>query len=161
MEIPKKLRFWYFKTRFNLFPPYLLSRTRCVYVAPDYRHARFQLSLSWLNRNLNGSLFGGSLYAMVDPVHAVMLEQLLPGRHVVWAKSAKIDFLKPGRGRVVADYRISDEALAAITAELAAKGKAEATFPVAIGDAEGDTVARADVTVYVRRRGAAAARARD
>jgi acyl-coenzyme A thioesterase PaaI-like protein len=161
MEIRKKLRFWYFKTRFNLFPPYLLSRTRCVYIAPDYRHVRFQLSLSWLNRNLNGSLFGGSLYAMADPVHAVMLEQLLPGPHVVWAKSARIDFLKPGRGRVVADYRIGDQALAAITSELATRGKAEATFPVAILDANGEAVARAEVTVYVRRRRPATADSSD
>ena len=72
-----------------------------------------------MNRNLNGSLFGGSLYAMSDPVHAVLLEQLLPGEHVVWAKSTRIEFLRPGRGTV---------------------------------DAADELVARAEVTVYVRRR---------
>lgn len=145
------LKRWYHKLRFNLYPPYLFSRTRCVYVAPDYRHARLQLTLSWLTRNLNGSLFGGSLYAMTDPVHAVLLAQLLPGEHVVWAKSAHIEFLRPGRGTVSADYRIGDTDLAAITTDLAAQGRAERTFLVEIVDAAGEVVARTEVTVYVRR----------
>jgi acyl-coenzyme A thioesterase PaaI-like protein len=147
-------RRWH-KLRFNLYPPYLLSRTRCVYLAPDYRHARCRLTLCWLNRNLNGSLFGGSLYAMADPVHAVMLEQLLPGgpaEHVVWAKAATIEFRRPGRGTVSADYRIGDDDLAAIVADLAACGRAERAFTVTITDAAAEIVARAEVTVYVRRR---------
>ena len=62
---------------------------------------RVKIPLNWKTRNGVGTIFGGSLYAAVDPIYMTMLIKLLGPDYLVWDKSAAIRFLKPGRGTAV------------------------------------------------------------
>jgi acyl-coenzyme A thioesterase PaaI-like protein len=83
---------------FNLIPAFRGTGGRVTYIAGDFREARVRLPLSWRTRNYVGTIFGGSLYGVVDPLYMILLIKILGPRYVVWDKAATIRFLKPGRG---------------------------------------------------------------
>ena len=151
MRFSQRVRIWWYKLFLGTYPPFFFAGIRCVYIAPDYRTVRLRLPLTLLNRNHQGSLFGGSIYAMADPIHALMLRQLLGDEHVIWAKSATIDFRKPGRSTLSAEFHISEAELAAVTSALDQKGKTVQSFPVEITDRTGEIVATVSMDIYVRR----------
>ncbi len=79
--------------RFNLHPAYRRSGGRLTYVAADLHEVRVRLPLCRATRNLNGTIYGGSIYAAVDALHAVMIAQLLgPREYVAWTKAAHVRF---------------------------------------------------------------------
>jgi acyl-coenzyme A thioesterase PaaI-like protein len=136
----------------NLWPPFIGAGIHVVEIAPDYRRVRVRLRMGLFNRNYFGTHFGGSLFAMTDPFYALMLLHNLPRGYVVWDKSSQIDFRSPGRGRVHADFHLSDQRIAEVIAATADGQKYEPTWPVDILDASGKIVATVNKTLYIRRR---------
>ena len=78
--------------KFNFFPAYRGSGARVTYIAGDLREVHVELPLSWRTRNYVGTIFGGSIYAAVDPMYMVMLIRILGREYVVWDKAATIRF---------------------------------------------------------------------
>ena len=145
-------RMWLMKI-VNLYPPFLGAGIRIRRAGPGKRGFDVRMKLTALKRNVLGSHFGGSLYAMCDPFFMLMvMENLGPG-YVVWDKSASIDFLRPGRGRVRASFRITDAELNAIRDEVSRAGRAYPRFEVTIVDDRGEAVARIGKVLSVRRAG--------
>src|SRR5687767_14633761 len=97
--------------KFNLFPAYRGSGARVVYLADDYREMRVKIPLSWRTRNYVGTIYGGSMYAGIDPIYMLMLIKTLGKNYVVWDKAAKIRFKRPGREALYADFLLSAEEL--------------------------------------------------
>jgi acyl-coenzyme A thioesterase PaaI-like protein len=136
----------------NLWPPFLFAGIRVRELSDDFRHARVELRSHWYNRNFVGTHFGGSLFAMTDPFWMIMTMQALGNGYIVWDKAAEIEFVKPGRGTVVAEFRLDDAVLEHIRAATAGNEKLLHWFETAVTDAEGDVVARVRKQVYVRRK---------
>ncbi|MFC3717356.1 DUF4442 domain-containing protein [Luteimonas soli] len=136
----------------NVWPPFLFAGIRVRTVSDDYRHARVELRQHWYNRNFVGTHFGGSLFAMTDPFWMIMTMQALGDGYIVWDKAAEIEFVKPGRGTVAAEFRLDDAVLEQIRAATAGGDKHLRWFETPISDAEGDTVALVRKQVYVRRK---------
>jgi hypothetical protein len=57
-----------FRRGLNLWPPFRGAGIRVTHVSADYREVDVALKLGLLNRNYFGTQFGGSLYAMTDPL---------------------------------------------------------------------------------------------
>ncbi len=93
----------------NFYPPYLFTGIIVRKISADYHQARVEMGLHWYNGNFFRTQFGGSLYAMVDPLYALMLYHILGKEYIVWDQAAKIEFIQPGRGRVFAGFKISKE----------------------------------------------------
>jgi acyl-coenzyme A thioesterase PaaI-like protein len=143
----------------SLYPPYLGAGVSVTHVAADLSVVEVQMKLSAWNRNFVGTHFGGSLYSMCDPFFMLMLIMQLGEGYVVWDKSASIDFLRPGRGKVKARFELSRERVEGIRAETDAKGKINPVFEVTVLDERGEAVARVRKTLSVRRKEAARAAA--
>lgn len=60
------------------------------YIASDWRELHLKLPLTWRTRNYVGTIFGGSMFAALDPVYMVMLIKALGRDYVVWDKAATI-----------------------------------------------------------------------
>ncbi len=135
----------------NLWPPFLGAGIRVSRIAPDFRTVVVEMRLGLTNRDYFGTHFGGSLYAMTDPFFALMVQHNLPTGYRVWDKSASIDFVAPGRGRVRAEFRLEQHDIDAILKMTAGGDKHLHLFKVDVVDAEGLVVARVDKIVYVRR----------
>ena len=143
---PRLLRFV-----LNLYPPFLGAGIRVVDIAPDFRRAAVEMPLRWYNRNFVGTHFGGSLYAMTDPFFALLVLNNLTPDYRVWDRAASITFVAPGRGRMRAEFVITDEDLGTIAKMTAGGDKHLHLFKADIVDAEGLVVARVDKVLYVRR----------
>lgn len=136
----------------NLWPPFLGAGIRIRRIAADWREVEVELPLGLFNRNPHGTHFGGSLFAMTDPFHALMVMHNLGRDYLVWDKAASIDFMAPGRGRVRARYALTENDLQQIRARTADGDKHLHLFRADVQDAEGLVVARVEKIVYVRRK---------
>lgn len=137
---------------FNFYPCYRRTGARLVYAADDYSEVRIKLPLTWKTRGYWGTLFGGSMYAAIDPVLVVMLARRLGPDYVVWDKSATIEFKKPGRTTLYARFRVEDEEVAELRRAIDRDGKAERTWPVELTDEAGTVHASFTKTLHLRRR---------
>lgn len=139
--------------RFNRYPAYRQSGARVVRIAEDFREITVRLPLDRRTRNLHGTIYGGAMYAAVDPLHAVIIAtQLGPDFHV-WMKSAQIDFKRPGRSDLFATARVSRHELDEIRASLAHETKLDRKFQLALAHADGEVAAHFSLTVHIKRRG--------
>ncbi|HKO55043.1 MAG TPA: DUF4442 domain-containing protein [Thermoanaerobaculia bacterium] len=137
---------------FNIYPAYRGTGARVTYIASDYREIRIRLPLSLRTRNYVGTIFGGSMYASVDPMYMIMLIRLLGPEYVVWDKAATIRFRKPGRTTLFATFRVDDAELEAIRAATASGTPVDRVYTVTLVDAEGVVHAEVEKVIYVRRK---------
>jgi len=134
----------------SIYPPYLFAGVRVTKIDPQWRELHVSMKLHWFNQNAVGTHFGGSLYSMVDPHLMLLLMQALGRDYVVWDKSAGIEFIKPGKGRVHTVVRITDEDLEEIRRETAGGDVYRPRFELAILDEEGDVVATVTKVLHIR-----------
>ncbi|MBI3130546.1 MAG: DUF4442 domain-containing protein [Acidobacteria bacterium] len=137
---------------FNWWPCYRGTGGRVTFIAHDWRLLRVKLPLSLRTRNYVGTIFGGSLYAAVDPFFMLMLIKNLGPDYVVWDKAASIRFLKPGRGTLTAEFRLEDDELDAIREALETAPKVDRVYTVTLVDAQGEAHAVIEKTVHVSKR---------
>lgn len=141
-----------FKHLMNIYPPYWGTGIGVRDISGDYRYIRVEMQRRWYNRNYVNTHFGGSLYAMVDPFYMLMLIPILGPDYVVWDKAAAIDFIKPGRGTMTAEFRITDAMLSDIMEKTAGGEKYMPQYPVEIMDQQADVVARIEKRMYIRKK---------
>jgi acyl-coenzyme A thioesterase PaaI-like protein len=134
----------------NIWPPFLAAGVRVREIADDYRHVRVELRMRWSNRNYVGVHFGGSLFAMTDPFFMLMYMNTLGRDYIVWDRAGRIEFIRPGRGTVSAQFRLSEEDLESARLKVADGRPALIEHEVDIVDQAGEVVARVQRTVYVR-----------
>ncbi|GAB2505188.1 DUF4442 domain-containing protein [Pseudoxanthomonas sangjuensis] len=139
-----------FRRLMNLWPPFLFTGIHVTAISGDWRQLRVELRERPWNRNYVRTHFGGSLFAMTDPMWMLLLMHTLGNDYYVWDKAAEIEFVKPGKGVVKAEFRLDDADLAEIRAATAGGGKYLHWFPVEVTDAQGDVVARVRKQLYVR-----------
>ncbi|MDJ0750188.1 MAG: DUF4442 domain-containing protein [Woeseiaceae bacterium] len=139
--------------KINIYPPYLGMGIRVVSFNDDFTRFEVQLRPRWYTRNLFGTHFGGSLYAMADPFFVFIVTMSFGRGYVVWDKSASIDFLKPAKGTITGVYEIGRERLEEMRKEVDALGKNTFHFEADLQNESGETVARVSKEVYVRAKG--------
>lgn len=140
---------------FALYPPFLGAGIRVKNVSPDMRSLDVHLlELPW-TRNIHGTQFGGSIYAMTDAFYAYMLQVSLGNAYVAWDKAAHIRFRRPGHGTLKAEFRLQNDDIARVRRDVDAHGKTDATFVVHVRDARGNVVAEIEKHVTVKLRAGA------
>ena len=100
---------WFLRLRFNLFPTFRHTGVRLAYISENHRAVRVALPLNQNTRNIYGTLFGGAIYAAVDPLYALLIKSSLGKDYIVWDKAGTIRYLKPARSVLFADCSISEE----------------------------------------------------
>jgi hypothetical protein len=113
---------------------------------------RVKLPLWWRTRNYVGAIYGGSIYASVDPFYMMMLMQCLGPKYTVWDKAASIRFRRPGRTTLYATFQFEQALVDGIRAELESTEKLDRHFTVDLKDAAGEVHAIIEKTVNVRKR---------
>ncbi len=154
----ESLRTRLMRWRFNLHPAYRRSGARITYVDASVREVHVRLPLCRATRNLNGTIYGGSIYSSVDPIHAVMLVTLLgPQDYVAWTREAHVRFLRQARTDLTARIVLGEEEVRSVREEVERAGKVERQYTVELIDARGHVCAACDITIHIHpRRGRAA-----
>ena len=118
-----------------LYPPLLFQRIWVKKFHKDFLGVDVKISNSFLNRNYNGSIFGGTIYAATDPFYAILFDQLMQRKGFkvrVWLKSGSIQYLKPGLTSLHFTIKISAEMLAEAEQTLKYNGKFIKAYPIEI-----------------------------
>src|SRR5271170_883820 len=118
----------------NVWPPFAGAGIRVVRLDADWRAIDVEMKMRFWNANYVGTHYGGSLYSMTDPFYMLMLMENLGREYIVWDKAASIRFRKPGKGKVKAEFRLSDAQLTEIRNKLTTQEKYEPTFLVQVKD---------------------------
>lgn len=141
-----------FRRALNIYPPFLGAGIRVQEISADFSYVKVRLKETRFNRNVAGVHFGGSLFAMTDPFWMLLLLQHFAADHVVWDKAAEINFRKPGRGLVTAEFVLSAARIAELRSKAADGGKVLEWFSVDVVDADGEVVATVRKQIYLRRK---------
>jgi acyl-coenzyme A thioesterase PaaI-like protein len=134
----------------NLYPPLLGAGIHSKIL--DEHTILVEMNLTPLNRNIVGTHFGGSLYAMCDPWFMLILMRALGPDYIVWDKAATIQFLMPGRGNVNATFHVPQERIDEICKEAVGGQKIEPIFEVDVLDAQNRAVAHIQKILYIRKK---------
>lgn len=134
----------------NFWIPFLGSGIKIKSVNKERTRFDVTLRLTGRNKNLFGTQFGGSLYAMIDPFYAFILVLNLGDDYIVWDKSAEIKFIKPGKTKVFATIEIDAKTIENIKNEVDRIGKNTYVFTTNIKDVNDEIIATVKKELYVR-----------
>ncbi|PIP94455.1 MAG: tetrameric acyl-CoA thioesterase [Bdellovibrio sp. CG12_big_fil_rev_8_21_14_0_65_39_13] len=145
----KKLPFRTVIKIMNFWPPYLGAGVKVKLLDPKTLKIRVEMPLKIFNKNYIGVHFGGSLYSMVDPFYMLILMNKIGRDFIVWDKSASIKFVRPGKGRVWAEFNIDDQTVSEIENKARELKKFEPEFQIEIRDENNQIVAIVDKKLWV------------
>lgn len=137
---------------FNLFPAYRGTGGRVLYIASDWREVKIKLPLNWRTRNYVGTIFGGSIYAAIDPFYMLMLMHILGPGYTVWDKAANIRFRRPGKSVLFADFHLSDEEIVEIKNLADGAASIDRVYNVELKDRDGVVHAHIEKTLYISKK---------
>ncbi len=150
--MPEDFKSKWFRFVFNHFPAYRGSGGRVVYVSADHKEVKIKLPLNWRTRNYVGTIYGGSIYASIDPIYMLMLMKILGKGYTVWDKAAKIRFRKPGRETLYADFRLDDAEIDEIKRLTETERSIDRIYLVELKDKHGAVHAEIEKTLYIAKK---------
>lgn len=137
----------------RFYPPLFFQRIWVKKFHKDFRGVDVKVHRSILNRNYNGSIFGGTIFSATDPFYAILFDQILQRRGyniLVWLKSAHIQYKKPARKNLTFTIAITNEQLEQAEANLNTLGKHVMGFEFDLLDEDGLLCASVNNEVYIR-----------
>ncbi|WP_101846849.1 PaaI family thioesterase [Zhihengliuella sp. ISTPL4] len=134
----------------SLWIPNLCSGIRVRRFSADWTKATVELHVNLLTRNYVKTAFGGSMSAMTDPYFFMLVMHQLGRDYVVWDTRGEIEFLKPGRGVLTAEFEVTREKAEELRQRAHGGGKVLEWFETVITDRDGDVVAKVRREVYIR-----------
>lgn len=142
-----------FKLMMNLYPPFLFGRVSVREVSSDFKYLRVRVKKSLLNKNLSGTLFGGTMFSAADPFYALMYWQCFAHQFDmkvrVWLKSAEIQYRKPADEDMFLDFSITQEDLKEAKIQLEERGKHNKEHEVLLKNRKGEICAVVRLVTYV------------
>jgi hypothetical protein len=136
----------------NYWRPFRGAGIKVIHFTKDFRKIEVAMKLNWYNKNFVGTHFGGSLYAMTDPFYMIMIMQNLGDDYIVWDKSAKINFKKPGRSRVFAKFELTETEIQDIKLKADRNSKFFFDKAVSVESESGEIVAEVIKTIYIKKK---------
>ena len=137
----------------RLYPPLFFQRIWVVRFEKGFTGARVKIIKSILNRNYNGSIFGGTIFTAADPFYPLLFHQLFTKkgyRVVAWSKSAEIQFLKAGLTDLYFDIKLDTNEIAEAEHILKTAGKYVKAHPIDIYNKNGEICVSLTNEVYLR-----------
>ena len=137
----------------RVYPPYVGAGIHAEVVREDMAQVVMRMDMRWWNRNYVGTHFGGSLFAMCDPVFMLLLLRHLGREFEVWDKAATIRFKRPGRGTVRATFDVPPELVDDLRARVPNPGdRYDATLSAVVRDEAGTVIAEVEKVIFIRRK---------
>lgn len=135
------------------YPPLFLQRIWVVKIDKGFKGVHVKIKRSFLNKNYNKSIFGGTIFSAADPFYPVLFHQLLSKKGyklLVWSKSSSIQYLKPGLSDLYFNINVSDEDVAHAELILNTEGKYMAHHPIDIYNKDGEICVSVMNEIYLR-----------
>jgi acyl-coenzyme A thioesterase PaaI-like protein len=122
---------------------------RVLALSEDWRQVRLLLPLNRRTRNPGGSMFGGCMASLADPIAALACSRVFPG-YAVWTRAMSLDFRREGRGDLELRFDFDPALEQRIREELVQRGRATPSFEYAYYAGDGEACALVHNTVAIR-----------
>lgn len=139
----------------NFFPPLFFNRIKVIYLSTDFKKMTVQVRHSLWNRNLNKSIFGGTIFSAGDPFFAIMYWQYFEHQGMkteAWLKEATIRYKKPATSKLIIHYELTDQELKTATDTLLSEGKCQQVHTISVKDVHREEVASIRTVSYLKLR---------
>ena len=134
---------------FNHFPAYRRSTGRVSFISSDWMEIHVRIKRNYKNRNYNGTVFGGSIYASIDPIYMLQMIQIFGKPYVVWDKEAVIKFKRPIKRKAIARFVFTEDDIIRIRETVDREGEYSFNMPVEFVDETGFVYAEIDKMLYI------------
>ncbi len=137
----------------RFYPPLFFQRIWVLKFHIGFIGVDVKIYKSFLNKNYNNSIFGGTIFSAADPFHPLLIHQQLKRKGykiISWSKSSHIQYLKPGITDLYFKLSISNSEIEDCELALNAEGRYMKAYPIHIFDDKGELCASMINEVYVR-----------
>lgn len=135
----------------ELYPPFFLMGVRIRDVHPQYRSMKAILPLRWYGKNFHGTMYGGFIASVSDPLAALLCLKIF--RKVeVWTKKHEVEFLRPAKSELTFMVEVSEQDVQEIQTQLDKEGRATHEFSFPCVDRHGRVIAQIRNQVFLRLR---------
>lgn len=138
------------------YPPFRSMRIRVLELGDDWDRARILLPLNAHNANPGGSMFGGCMAALADPIAALACARRFPG-HAVWTRTLSLDFQREGCADLELRFEFDAGIEQGIREELRTRGRSTPRFEYGFYLPDGLQCAKVENRVAIRPQGTVAA----
>ena len=139
----KKLEWW---------PPYWMMRLKVLELSNDWRRIRIILPLTWIAKNMGGSMFGGFQASLADPIAPLACGKIFAEYHV-WTRKLTVDFQKTGTTDLELRFDFPLEKEQQIREELKTKHRSTPTFEYGLYNTDGELCTKIECVVAIREKG--------
>ena len=146
------LRFLPERKRLEWYPPWWMMRIAVTALDKQWRHIRIHLPLTWISRNMGGSMFGGFQASLADPIAPLACAAVFPDYHV-WTRHLSVDFIRPGATDMELRFDFSAEQEEHIRAELTQRHRSTPTFEYGLYDQHNRLCTKVTCAVAIRQPG--------
>ena len=137
----------------NFFPPLLINRIKIVENDSDFMSLKVEVKYSWLNKNLQKAIFGGTIFSAIDPYYAVMYWQIFSTKGIpmeVWIKKVEIRYRKAATSNLEIAFSLTENDIENAITGLKSDGKYEVSHDVNAIDENKEVCTEAKILVHIR-----------
>ena len=138
--------------RFENFEPFRMMQVKILELSPDWRKVRFLLPLTKVGMNYQGTMFGGFIASLADPIAAFACGKIWPN-YAAWTRKLNIDFIRAGTTDLELRFEFPAELEEKIEKELNEKNRSTQTFKYAFYLEHGPVCAAVECVVAIRPQG--------
>lgn len=138
--------------RLENFEPFKMMQVKILELTPDWRKIRLLLPLSKAAINHQGTMFGGFIASLADPIAALSCGKLFPG-YAAWTRKLQIDFIRAGTTDLELRFDFPPGLMPKIEKDLKERGRSTPTFKYAYYLKDGSVCAAIECDVALRPQG--------
>ena len=133
-------------------PAWWMMRIKVTSLRNNWREVRISLPLTWVSRNIGGSMFGGYQASLADPIAPLACAKAF-SKYDVWTRRLTVDFQKPGDTDLELRFDFPPEMEDKIRQELAEKDRSTPTFEYGLYRKDGTLCTKIECVVAIRKKG--------
>ncbi len=141
-----------FRIAINFWPSYRGSGGKILSISKDFKDVKIKVAKRFRTRNYVGTIYGGSMYGAIDPMYMLMLIKVLGNDYIVWDKSAKIKYIKPGVEHLYGHCHLSEEIISEIKKDLKTALKTEKDFTIELKGKSGILYALIEKKIHIHKK---------
>ena len=138
--------------RLESFEPFKMMEVKILELTPDWKKIRLLLPLSKAAINHQGTMFGGFIASLADPIASLSCGKIFP-EYAAWTRKLTVDFVRAGTTDLELRFDFPEDLEPVITRELAEKDRSTPTFKYAYYLKDGKTCAEIECEVALRPQG--------
>ncbi len=133
-------------------PAWWMMHIKVTSLANNWRQVRITLPLTWVARNMGGSMFGGFQASLADPIAPLACAKVF-SEYQVWTRRLTVDFQRPGNSDLELRFDFPVEVEQKIAEELKQFGRSTPTFEYGLYRKDGLLCTKVECVVAIREKG--------